>query len=174
MPSSNTSDFSVTSVGLLLEMSHTPSLHDTGKSFTLGHTNDVNDLILSKDVIDSDFLLEETVSEVDLIGDSLSSVDLDLEDVVLFLSDVLDEVVLGVHDGSNNCAVFFNSVQLDFNFLGILGSFCLIAAEGFLFGVNPVLVEPSEGSLIKMVGPDGSEGSESSWGLNVSNQTNNF
>ena len=174
MPSSDTSDFSVTSVGFLLEMSHTPSLHDTGKSFTLGDTNNVDDFVLSEDVVNSDLLLEESMNKVDLVTNGLSSVDLDLEDVVLLLSDVVEEVVLGVDDGSDGSTVLFDSVDLDLNSLGILGSLSLIVAEGFLLGVNPVLVEPSEGSLVEMVGPDGGKGSKSSGGLDVSDESDNL
>jgi hypothetical protein len=58
MPSSDTSNFSITSVRFLLQMSNTPSFHDTGKSLTFGDTDYVNDLILSEDLINSDFLFE--------------------------------------------------------------------------------------------------------------------
>lgn len=131
MPSSDTSDFSVTSVRLLLEMSNTPSLHDTGESFTLGDTNNINELSVIEDVVDSDLLLEEVVNKSDLISDGLSTVDLDFEDVVLLLSDVVEEVLLGVDNSTNAGCVLSDSVQLDLNFLGVLG-LSLIAREGFL------------------------------------------
>jgi len=101
MPSTDTSDLSVTSVGLLLKMSDAPSLDDTGESLTLSNTDDVDDFVLSEDVVDADLLFEVGVGEVDLFSDGLSTVDLDFEDVVLLLSEVLEEVVLGVHDGSH-------------------------------------------------------------------------
>lgn len=173
MPSSDTSDLSVTSVGLLLQVSHTPSLDDSSESLTLGNTEDIEDLILSEDVVNSDLLLEESMGEGNLIGNA-SSVDLDLEDVVLLLSEVLEQVVLGVDDGSDNSAVLLDSVELGLNSLGILGGFSLVSGEGFSLGVDPVLVEPSKGALIEMVGPDGGKGSKTSWGLDVSNQTNNL
>lgn len=172
MPSSDTSDFSVTSVGLLLEMSGSPSVHDTLESVTLSDTDDIDNLVLSEHVVDSDLLLEETVGEVDLISGSLSTVDLDFEDVVLLLSEV-GEVVLGVGNGSHDGGVLFDSVELDFNFLGVLG-LSLIAREGFLLGLNPVLVEPAEGSLVEVVGPDSGESSESSGGLDVSDQSDDL
>lgn len=172
MPSSDTSDFSVTSVGLLLEMSGSPSVHDTLESVTLSDTDDIDNLVLSEHVVDSDLLLEETVGEVDLISGSLSTVDLDFEDVVLLLSEI-GEVVLGVGNGSHDGGVLFDSVELDFNFLGVLG-LSLIAREGFLLGLNPVLVEPAEGSLVEVVGPDSGESSESSGGLDVSDQSDDL
>lgn len=99
MPGTDTSDFPVTSVGLLLQMSHAPSLDDAGVSLTLSDTDDVDDFVLSEDVVDADLLFEVGVGEVDLFSDGLSAVDLNLEDVVLLLSEVLEEVVLSVHDG---------------------------------------------------------------------------
>lgn len=172
MPSSDTSNLSVTSVRLLLEMPDSPSVHDTLESVTLGDSNNIDNLVLSEDVIDSDLLLEEAVGEVDLISSSLSTIDLDFEDVVLLLSEV-GEVVLSVGNSSHDGGVLFDSVELDFNFLGILG-LSLIAREGFLLGLNPVLVEPAEGSLVEMVGPDSSKGSESSGGLDVSDQSDDL
>ena len=101
MPSSDTSDFSVTSVRFLLEMSYTPSGHDTLESVTFSDTNNVKNVVLTEDVIDSDFLLEESLDERNFVSNGLSSVDLDFEDVVLLLSQVLKEVVLSVDDSSN-------------------------------------------------------------------------
>ena len=50
---------------------------------------------------------------------------------------------------------FFDSVELDFNYFGIFGRFGLIVREGFLFRVDPVLVESSESSLVQMVDANG-------------------
>jgi len=119
MPGSNTSDFSITSVGFLLQVSHTPSLYNSSKSLSLGHINHVHNLILTEDLIDSDFLLEESVGEVDLITDSFAPVDLDLEDIVFLLSDVGKQVVLGMGNSSDHCTVLSDSVELDFNSLGV-------------------------------------------------------
>lgn len=169
MPSSDTSDFSVTSVRFLLEMSSSPSVHHTLESVTLGDTNDINNFVLSENVIDSDLLLEETVSEIDFISGGLSTVDLDFEDVVLLLSKV-GEVVLSVGNSSHDSCVLSDSVELNFNFLGIL-SLSLITRESFLLGLNPVLVESAESSLVEMVSPDSGKGSEASGGLDISDQS---
>lgn len=174
MPGSDTSDLPVTSVGLLLQMSHTPSLDDTGESLTLGNSDHVQDLVLSEDIVDPDLLLEVGVGEVDLLADGLATVDLDFEDVVLLLSQVLQQVVLGVHDGSHTGAVLLDSVQLHFHSLGVLGGFGLVVAEGFSLGANPVLVEPSKRALVEVVGPNGGEGSESTGGLNVADETDDL
>jgi len=101
MPSSDTSDFSVTSVRFLLEMSDSPSGNDTLESVTLGDTNNIKNFILAEDVINSNFFLEESLDERNFVSNSFSSVDLDFEDVVLLLSQVFKEVVLSVNDSSN-------------------------------------------------------------------------
>ena len=155
-------------------MSYTPSGHDTLESVTFSDTNNVKNVVLTEDVIDSDFLLEESLDERNFVSNGLSSVDLDFEDVVLLLSQVLKEVVLSVDDSSNWGSVFSDSVEFNFQFLGLFGNSWLVAGESFLLGVNPVLVESSEGSLVEVVSPDSGKSSQSSWGFNVSNQTNNF
>ena len=155
-------------------MSYTPSGHDTLESVTFSDTNNVKNVVLTEDVIDSDFLLEESLDERNFISNGLSSVNLDFEDVVLLLSQVLKEVVLSVDDSSNWGSVFSDSVEFNFQFLGLFGNSWLVAGESFLLGVNPVLVESSEGSLVEVVSPDSGKSSQSSWGFNVSNQTNNF
>ena len=155
-------------------MSYTPSGHDTLESVTFSDTNNVKNVVLTEDVIDSDFLLEESLDERNFVSNGLSSVDLDFEDVVLLLSQVLKEVVLSVDDSSNWGSVFSDSVEFNFQFLGLFGNSWLIAGESFLLGVYPVLVESSEGSLVEVVSPDSGKSSQSSWGFNVSNQTNNF
>ncbi len=101
MPSSDTSDFSVTSVRFLLEMSDSPSGNDTLESVTLGDTDHIKYFILTEDVINSDFFLKESLDERNFVSNSFSSVDLDFEDVVLLLSQVFKEVVLSVDDSSN-------------------------------------------------------------------------
>lgn len=174
MPGSDTSDFSVASVGLLLEVPGAPSLHDSGETFALGDTDDVDELILAEDLVDLDFLLEVLEGEVDFLGDVLSSVDLDFEDVVPLLSEVLEEAHLGVGDGSHHCAVLLDSVELGGGLLGVLGDFGLVVGEGFLLGVVPVLVESPECALVEVLGPDGGEGSESSGGVDVSDEADDF
>lgn len=175
MPSSDTSDFSVTSVRFLLQVSNTPSLDDAGETFTLGDTDDVYEFVFVENLIDSDFLFKESVSEVDLVSNSLSTVDLDFKDVIFLLSDVIKEVHLGVTDGSDDGAVLGQSVELDFNSFSVFTVFSLIVGESLLvLRVHPVFIESSESSLVQMVGPDGTQSSEASWGFDVSYQTDDF
>ena len=152
MPGSDTSDLPVTSVGFLLEMPDSPSLHDTGKSFALGDSDYIDEFILVEDIVDSYFLFEEGLGEVYLVADGFASVNLDLEDVVLLLPEVLHQVVLGVAYGSHNCTVLSDSVELDLDFVLVL-VLRLVSGEGFLLGPDPVFVEPPEGVLVEMVGP---------------------
>lgn len=173
MPSTDTADLSVTSVGFFLEMTDAPSFHDAGESLALGDTDNVEKFVLLEDRVDSDFLFEEGVGEGDLLGGGLSSVDLDFEDVVLLLSEVAHEVVLSVDDSSDNGTVFFNSVELHLHLLGVLG-LGLVSAEGFLLGVDPVLVESSESALVEVVGPNSGESSEAAGGFDVSDESDNL
>lgn len=173
MPGSNTADLPVTSVGLLLEMPDSKSLHDTGVSLSLGDTDDVEVLVLGEDLVDSDLLLEESIAIVDLLGDVLAAVDLDLEDVVLLLSEVLEQLQLGVGDDPHDRAVLLDSVELGLELLGGLGDLVVVLAEGFLLGVHPVLVESPEGVLLEVAGPDGRQGPQASGGVNIPDQSDN-
>jgi len=58
MPSSDTTDLSVTSVCLLLQMLNSESLDDSFESLTLGDSDNVDHLVLVEDGVDSDFLFE--------------------------------------------------------------------------------------------------------------------
>jgi len=100
MPSSNTSDLSETSMGLLLQVSDSESLDDSGNSLTSGDSDDIDLLVLLEDLINLDLLFEELVGKINLLG-NISSVNLDLNDVVLLLSEV-ELVHLGVGDDSDD------------------------------------------------------------------------
>jgi len=170
MPSSDTSDLSVTSMGLLLQMLDTESLDDTGDSLTLGDSDNVEHLVGLEDAINAEFLLEQSVSVVDLVGDG-TTVDLDFEDVILLLSQV-ELVHLGVGNDSDGGGVFLDSVQTGGDGLGVLGGVVVVGLEGFLLGVDPVFVESSQGVLLELVGPDGGQRSHASGGVDVSDESN--
>jgi len=171
MPSTDTSDSSETSVGLSWQSSDTESVSNTFVSATLGDTNDVDHFVITEDGSDSDFLFEVLVGEVDLLGDG-ASVDLDFEEVGLLLSQG-QKVVLGVDKDSDNSAVFLDSVELEGDGFSTVLVFSRVLGESLLLGVNPVLVESSLELVAEMLGPDGGEGSETSWGFNVTNNTDN-
>lgn len=171
MPASDTTDSSETSVGLSGQSLGSPSGGGTFESLTLGDTDDVEHFVLLEDLADSDFLFELGLGEIDFLGDVLTTVDLDFEDVSLLLSEV-KVIKLGVSDDSDDLAVFLDSIQLSgdglfvFPLLGVLG-------EGLLLGVDPVLVESSLELSGQVLSPDGGQSSETSGGFDVSDDTSN-
>ena len=172
MPGTNTSNPSVTSMSLLLKELGSPSLGDTGNSLTLGDTDDINDLVLSEDVVNGDVLLKEALGEVDLLGNG-SSVDLDLDDVTLLGSQVLEEIWLGVSDKSDDLAVLLDSVDLGLERLGAV-VLEVLGEGGLLLAGVPVLVEPSLEGVAEGAGPDGGEGSEALRGLDVADDSDSL
>jgi len=169
MPSSDTSDLSVTSMGLLLQMLNTESLDDTLDSLTLGNSDNVEHLVGVEDRINGEFLLEHTVGIINLLGDG-TTVDLDFHNVILLLSEV-QFAHLGVGDNSDGGAVLLDSVESGGDGLVVLGDILVVGLEGFFLGVHPILVESSEGVLLQLVGPDGGQRSHTSEGIDVTDQT---
>ncbi|KAF4354120.1 hypothetical protein G4B88_017005 [Cannabis sativa] len=143
MPGTNTSNLPKTPVSLTRKTGNSPPGNNTFVTLTLGHTNDVNHLILLEDSINRDLLLEETISKVHLLGNG-TTIDLNL------------------HKLSLNAFLSF----FVFVLLGVLG-------EGLLLGLAPVLVEPPLHLLAQMLSPDGVQGTKTTWSLHVTNNTNN-
>jgi len=137
MPSSDTSDFSETSMGLSGKSLGTESGSDTFVTLTLGNTENVDHFILIDDAGDSDFLFEVLSGEIDLLS-NISTVNLDFEDVSLLLSEV-KLIELSVDDNSDNLAVFLYSFKLGVDVLGVT-PFLDVLSESLLLGVHPVLV----------------------------------
>lgn len=134
-------------------MLNTVSLHDTLEPFTLGHSEHVDHLVLVEHRVDLHFFLKVVIGEVHLLL-GRTSVDLDLEHVVLLLSQLGESLHLSADNGAHHGTVLSDSVQghIDgflflFVFLGIFG-------EGFFLGVHPVLVESSHGVSVEFLGPD--------------------
>lgn len=84
MPGTDTSDLTETLVSLARKLLGTPTGGDTLETVTLGDSDDIDHLVLLEDAVDGHLLLEETVAEVDLVGDG-ATVDLDLHEVGLLL-----------------------------------------------------------------------------------------
>jgi hypothetical protein len=143
---------------------------NTLSSVTRGNSDNVNDLVLLKHALDVDRLLEMRLGEFDLVSDG-STVDLDLHQVGLFL-DQPGLPDLGVGEDSDDGTVLPDSLNLSGDrgtvvlrvLLGVLG-------ESLLLGPVPVLVEPSLQLVRQVFGPDGGQRSETSGGLDVSNDT---
>ena len=145
MPGTDTTDLAVPSMGLLLQVADTESLHDTTESLTFCDTKDIEVLVLLEYGVNAHLLLEQVITEFDLVFDG-ATVELDLHNVVLLLSDV-QKLHLGVGDHSNHCAVLLDSGKFNLNGL-LLTVFLGIFAEGLLLGVHPILVESSQGVLV--------------------------
>jgi len=168
MPSSDTSDLSETSMGLSGQLLGSESAGDTFVTLTLGNTEDIDHLILVNNLGNSDFLLEVLSGEVNLLGDG-STVDLDFEDVSLLLSKV-KLVHLSVDDNSDDLTVFLDSVELAGDVL-FIAPFLNVLGESLLLGVHPVFIESSLELSGQVLGPDGGQSSETSWGFNVTHNT---
>lgn len=156
MPSTDTSDLSETLVSLTRQLLSTPSGSNTVETVTLGNGDNINHLILLEDGVDADGLLEETVAELDLVGNG-AAVDLDLHKVgLLLLKGGLSD--LGVGEDTNDGAVLLDALELAGDgraaalrvLLGILG-------ESLLLALVPVLVEPALDFVAQVLGPHGGE-----------------
>jgi len=169
MPSSDTSNLSETSMRLSRQLLGAPSAGHTLSSVTLGDTNAVGVVVLGEDGANRDLLLEETLGKVDL-GGRVATVDLELDDVGLLLLE-WEKLHLGVGNESDNLAVLFDLVNSSLLTSLGLGPLLLVLGKSQLLALAPVLVESSLGLVRDVLSPDGLEGSEASWGLDVSNNT---
>lgn len=168
VPSADTGDLAETLVCLSRKFLGSPSAGNTGETVTLGDGNNINHLILLEDGRDLDWLLEETVAEVDLVSNA-TSIDLDLHQMGLLLLErgLAD---LGVGKNTDDGAVLLDALELASNgrtrglrvLLGVLG-------EGLLLASVPVLVESALDLIAQVLSPNGSKGAETSRGFDVTN-----
>lgn len=172
MPSTNTSDLAETLVCLARKLLGTPTGSDTVETVTLGDGNNVNHLVLLKDGVDRDGLLEQTVAEADLVLDG-ASVDLDLHEVSLLLLErgLAD---LGVGENADDGAVLLDALELagDGRAAG-LGVLLGVLGESLLLGLVPVLVEAALDLVGQMLSPHGGERAQTAGSLDVAHKTNN-
>jgi hypothetical protein len=125
MPRTNTSNLSLSSVGLSSKDCNTPSLNDTSVSVTLGDTNNIAHLVLREDSSNWDLLLEELGAEINLIRDR-TTVDLNLNNVGLLLTNLALRN-LSVHDSSDNLAVLLSSGDLSSHLVVISVSLSILS-----------------------------------------------
>jgi len=170
MPSTNTSDLSETSVRFSGKFLGTPSAGYTLSSVTLSDTNAIGVVVGFEDGSDSDLLFKETFGEVNF-GGGVTSVNLEFDDVSFLLFE-WKHLHLGVGDESNNLAVLFDLVQSSLLGRFRFSPFLLVFSESQFLGFSPVFVESSFALVGDVFSPDGFEGSESSWGFDVSDDTN--
>jgi len=175
MPGTDTSDLSETSSSLSWKSGDTESLDDTLSSLTSGNGDSINHLIVLEDLSDGDFTLEFGLSPCNL-SSSVSTIDLDFHKIALLSSEV-NFLDLSGNKDSDDRAEFGNSLDVSVDvFLGggILGVFLGVVLESVLFGSRIVLVESSEDTSWEILSPDGGESSETSWGINVTNHTDDL
>jgi len=170
MPGTNTGNLTETLVCLSGQLLGSPSRSNTRETMTLGDTDNINHLVLLEDGVDWNWLLEETLSEVDLVGDR-TTVDLDFHEVGLLLLEwcLAD---LGVGENTDDSAVLLDTLELVGNggtvvvgvLLGVLG-------ESLLLGSVPILVESALDFVAEMLSPNGGEGAETAGGFDVTDDT---
>merc|ERR1719512_165796 len=146
MPSSNTSNLPETLVSLPWKLLGVPPAGHTLVSMTLGHSDDVDHLVLGEHLADGHLLLKVLTGKVDLVGNG-ASVKLNLHDVSLLLP-AAEKLHLGVDDDPDGGARL---------------------GEGLLLRLGPVLVEPPLALLSNVLSPDSLKGPHATRGLNVSN-----
>lgn len=152
-------------MGFSGELLDAETLDDSGKSATLSDTDDVDGLKSREDLVYSNFLLEEGVSEVDFLSNR-TSVDLDFEDVGFLLLEV-EKTGLSVSNNSDDSAVLFKSVQKSLNGFRVAGDFFFVFFEAFPLGSVPVFIESTLEVGAEGLGPNGGKTSEAADGFNV-------
>lgn len=170
MPSTDTSDFTETLVRLSWEFLGSPTVSNTLESMTLSDGNNIDTLILLEHGANLDRLLEQTLRELNLVGDG-STVDLNLHQVSLLLGKAgLPD--LGVSQNTNDSAVFANAFEFTGDrFSAVLSMLLGIPGEGLLLGTVPVLVEATFDFVGEMRSPNGGESTETAGSFDVANDT---
>jgi hypothetical protein len=152
-------------------MFNSESFDDSMESFTFGNSQNITIFILFENRVNSNFFFEKIVSKVNFLGNG-SSINLDFNNVIFLLSKV-EEFHLSSGNNSDDGAVFFDSVKRNINGFFFFRVFLLVFGEGLLFGGCPVSVESSEGVFVEFLGPNSGEGSKTSGGFDVSDDSDN-
>merc|ERR1719507_2842493 len=167
MPSPNTSNLPETLVSLPWKLLGVPPAGHALVSVTLGHSDDIDHLVLGEHLADGHLFLKVLAGKVDLVGDG-STVELDLHDVSLLLP-AAEELHLGVDDDPDGGAVLLHLVEILLNLLlaQVIGPLGAGLGERLLLGLGPVLVEPPLALLADVLRPDSLEGSHAAGSLDV-------
>lgn len=110
MPCTDTSHLSETLVCLSGELLGTPSAGNALETVTLGDSDRIDHLVLLEDCVDLNWLLEQSVAELDLVCDA-STVDLDFHQVCLLLLE-RSRADLGMCKDADDCAVLLHALEL--------------------------------------------------------------
>jgi len=111
MPSTDTSDLAETFVSLARKTSGSPTSGDTFESLTLGDTDNVDHLVLLKDVLNGNCFLEQAVAKVEFLSNG-SSVDLDLHNVCFLLRQMGQLSDLSVSNDSDDVGFSLETLEL--------------------------------------------------------------
>jgi len=173
VPSPDTGNLAQTTVRLAWKSGDTPSGDNTFVTVTLGGTNGIDHFVHREDVRDRDLTFKETIAEVHFLGDG-TTVDLNFHQMGLLLAEV-DLFDVSVSQNTHDSAELLDSLQLRIFTIAslslVLGKLVGVFGEGLLLGVVPVLVEATFDLFVQVLGPHGSEGTETFGCLDVSNQT---
>jgi len=169
MPGTDTGNLTDTTMGFTGQFGNAPTGGDTFVAFTLGDAHDIDGFVHAEDGVDWDLLFEKLGAEVDLVRDG-TAVDLDLDDVGSFLALHLGLGDLRVADGTDDLAVLLHLFELSSHF-AVLLILLLVTRESLALGFVPVLVEAALALFGEMLGPDGGEGTKTSRGLDVADNT---
>jgi len=171
MPSADTSDLTKTLVRLTGQFLGVPTRGDTLESFALGDADDIDHFVFSENAIDGQLLFKVFASESHFVGHA-AAVKLDFDDVRLLLT-ATQQLLLSVHDHTDNGAVLLDlsEILLDLFLAKIIVPFLAGLGESLLLGFGPVLVEATLAFLADMFGPDSLQGTKTTRGFNVTDDT---
>ena len=141
MPSTNTGDLSETLVCLAGQLLGVPTRGDTLESFTLGHTNDVDHLILGKDTFDGDGLFKVSTSPVDLLR-NVATIELHFHNMGLLLT-LLHHAHLSMGNHTHNGTILLDAsqVHVDFSFAKGISPFLGVLGESLLLRFVPMILQ---------------------------------
>lgn len=166
VPCANAGDLAVSAAGLARETGDTPAGNDALETTTACDGDGVDLASDGEDVLDGDGLLHESVCVIDLLGDILPAVDLDLHDVGLLLLQ-RSQRRLRVGDDTDDVCVLLEAPELLLYVLAV-GSLLHVGREGSLVCVEVVAVEATHGRLGDVCGPNRRHSAEALRGLGVS------
>jgi len=171
MPGTDTSDLAVAAVSLTREMTDAKALDDALEAVALGDTDDVDGLVHGKDRVDRDLLLKEGDGKVELLLDVRTTVDLDLHDVGLALTD-RGKVDLGVGNHTDNRAL---AGKLLDGGLHVLLEVLVLAVVLVRLSLRdtPVLVETALALVADVLSPDSTNRTETTGGVLVADKADN-
>jgi len=171
MPCTNTSNLTVTTVSLARKVTDTKALDNTLEAVALSDTNNIDGLVHGEDRVDGDVLLKEADGKVELLLDIGTTVDLDLHEVGLALTD-RRKTDLGVGNNTHNSALAGKLLELGLHGLlkVLVGS---IVSVGLLLADAPVLVEAALALVADVLSPHGTDRAETARSVLVADKTDN-